>query len=46
MKRSTNLQKERLATKPIPYVRAIKSMMHLLSRTRPEMPAAIIKKKD
>ena len=34
------LQKERLATKPIPYVRVVKSMMHLLSRTRPEMPAA------
>ena len=33
------MQKERLSTKPIPYVRVVKSMMHLLSRTRPEMPA-------
>lgn len=34
------LQKERLSKKPVPYVRVVKSMMHLLSRTRPEMPAA------
>ena len=34
------LQKERLSTKPVPYVRVVKSMMYLLSRTRPEIPAA------
>jgi len=33
-------QKERLATKPVPYVRVVKSMMYLLSRTRPEIPGA------
>src|SRR6266550_3791327 len=33
-------QKERLSTKPVPYVRVVESMMHLLSRTRPEIPAA------
>src|SRR5437870_1885956 len=33
-------QKERLSTKPTPYVRVVKSMMYLLSRTRPEVPSA------
>src|SRR5437870_1160152 len=33
-------QKERLSTKPTPYVRVVKSMMYLLSRTRPEVPGA------
>jgi len=32
--------KERLSTKPIPYVRVVKSMMNLLARTRPDLPAA------
>ena len=32
--------KERLSTKPFPYVRVVKSMIYLLSRTRPEIPAA------
>jgi NitT/TauT family transport system substrate-binding protein len=32
--------KELLSTKPIPYVRVVKSMMDLLSRTRPYLPAA------
>ena len=34
------LQRERLVAKPVPYVRVVQSMMHLLSRTRPEIPAA------
>ena len=37
------LQKERLSKKPVPYVRVVKSMMHLLSRTRPEMPPPVRK---
>lgn len=32
--------KERLSIKPFPYVRVVKSMIYLLSRTRPEIPAA------
>jgi len=32
--------RERLATKPMPYVRVVKSMMQLLARTRPDTPAA------
>ena len=32
--------KERLATKPVPYVSVVKSMMSLLARTRPDIPAA------
>ncbi len=32
--------KERLATKPFPYVRVVQSMMALLSRTRADIPAA------
>ncbi len=32
--------RERLATKPFPYVRVVKSMIHLLSRARPGNPAA------
>jgi NitT/TauT family transport system substrate-binding protein len=32
--------KERLSTKPFPYARVVKSMIYLLSRTRPESPAA------
>ena len=32
--------KERLSTKPIPYVRVVKSMMNLLARTRPDLPVA------
>ena len=34
------LNKERLSTKPIPYVRVVKSMMNLLARTRPDLPSA------
>jgi len=34
------LNKERLSTKPVPYVRVVKSMMDLLARTRPDLPAA------
>ncbi len=32
--------REQLATKPVPYVRVVKSMMRLLARTRPDAPAA------
>jgi NitT/TauT family transport system substrate-binding protein len=32
--------KERLSTKPTPYVRVVKSMMDLIARTRPEVPTA------
>jgi hypothetical protein len=32
--------RERLSSKPMPYVQVVKSMMHLLSRTRPDIPAA------
>jgi ABC-type nitrate/sulfonate/bicarbonate transport system substrate-binding protein len=32
--------KERLASKPFPYVRVVKSMIHLLSRARPDIPPA------
>lgn len=34
------LNKERLSTKPVPYVRVVKSMMDLLARTRPDLPSA------
>jgi ABC-type nitrate/sulfonate/bicarbonate transport system substrate-binding protein len=34
------LNKERLSTKPVPYVRVVKSMMNLLARTRPDLPSA------
>jgi ABC-type nitrate/sulfonate/bicarbonate transport system substrate-binding protein len=34
------LNKQQLATKPAPYVRVVKSMMQLLARTRPDLPAA------
>jgi NitT/TauT family transport system substrate-binding protein len=34
------LNKERLSAKPVPYVRVVKSMMDLLARTRPDLPAA------
>jgi len=32
--------RERLASKPTPYVRVVKSMMQLLARTRTDVPAA------
>ena len=32
--------RERLASKPMPYVRVVKSMMQLLARTRADVPAA------
>jgi ABC-type nitrate/sulfonate/bicarbonate transport system substrate-binding protein len=32
--------KERLASKPFPYIRVVKSMIHLLSRARPDIPPA------
>jgi hypothetical protein len=34
------LNKQQLSTKPVPYVRVVKSMMHLLARTRPDLPNA------
>lgn len=34
------MNKEKLAAKPIPYVRVVKSMMSLLARTRPDLPSA------
>ncbi|MGE5219323.1 MAG: ABC transporter substrate-binding protein [Chloroflexota bacterium] len=34
------LNKQQLATKPLPYARVVKSMMHLLMRTRPDLPNA------
>jgi ABC-type nitrate/sulfonate/bicarbonate transport system substrate-binding protein len=34
------LNKERLSTKPVPFVRVVKSMMDLLARTRPDLPSA------
>ena len=32
--------KERLSSKPVPYVRVVRSMIHLLSRARPDIPPA------
>jgi ABC-type nitrate/sulfonate/bicarbonate transport system substrate-binding protein len=32
--------RESLSSKPFPYVEVVKSMMHLLSRTRPDIPSA------
>ena len=32
------LNKQQLSSKPIPYVRVVKSMMQLLARTRPDLP--------
>jgi hypothetical protein len=32
--------KERLSSKPLSYVRVVKSMIHLLSRARPDIPPA------
>ena len=32
------LNKQQLSTKPVPYVRVVKSMMQLLARTRPDLP--------
>ena len=34
------LNKQQLSTKPVPYVRVVKSMMQLLARTRPDLPNA------
>jgi ABC-type nitrate/sulfonate/bicarbonate transport system substrate-binding protein len=34
------LNKQQLSTKPLPYVRVVKSMMQLLARTRPDLPPA------
>jgi ABC-type nitrate/sulfonate/bicarbonate transport system substrate-binding protein len=34
------LNKQQLATKPLPYARVVKSMMELLARTRPDLPNA------
>jgi NitT/TauT family transport system substrate-binding protein len=34
------LNKQQLATKPVPYVRVVKSMIELLARTRPDLPNA------
>jgi ABC-type nitrate/sulfonate/bicarbonate transport system substrate-binding protein len=34
------LNKQQLSTKPLPYVRVVKSMMQLLARTRPDLPNA------
>ena len=34
------LNKHQLSTKPVPYVRVVKSMMLLLARTRPDLPSA------
>lgn len=34
------LNKQTLSTKPVPYVRVVKSMMQLLARTRPELTNA------
>ena len=35
-----DMNREKLAMKPIPYVRVVKSMMALLARTRPDLPGA------
>jgi ABC-type nitrate/sulfonate/bicarbonate transport system substrate-binding protein len=35
-----DMNKEKLAAKPIPYVRVVKSMMSLLARTRADLPSA------
>ena len=32
--------KEHLSSRPLPYVRVVKSMIHLLARTRPDIPPA------
>jgi len=32
------LNKQNLSTKPVPYLRVVKSMMQLLARSRPELP--------
>jgi len=34
------INKQQLSTKPVPYVRVVKSMMQLLARTRPDLPNA------
>jgi ABC-type nitrate/sulfonate/bicarbonate transport system substrate-binding protein len=34
------LNRQQLSTKPLPYVRVVKSMMQLLARTRPDLPNA------
>ncbi|HEY2986246.1 MAG TPA: ABC transporter substrate-binding protein [Candidatus Binatia bacterium] len=34
------LNKQQLSTKPVPYVRVVKSMMQLLARTRSDLPSA------
>jgi len=34
------LNKQQLSTKPLPYVRVVKSMMQLWARTRPDLPIA------
>ncbi|HWH79071.1 MAG TPA: ABC transporter substrate-binding protein, partial [Candidatus Binatus sp.] len=35
-----DLNKQQLSTKPVPYLRVVKSMMQLLARTRPDLPNA------
>ena len=32
--------RDKLMTKPVPYARVVKSMLHLLSRTSAEVPGA------